>query len=203
MPYATLGDLRAYVGIPASDTADDVTLQLALDAAEAQINSYTGRNFTIDATVVARSYMPLSATQVTIDPVATTTGLVVETDDNDDGTFETTWTVNTDFRLEPVNAAAAGVPWTGLVATGTKQFPTANRNYPAVKVTARYGWPTAVPAAVKQALLTQASRLWKRKDAPFGVAGSVEFGSEIRLLARLDPDVEALLSPYRRPWVFV
>jgi hypothetical protein len=199
--YAVLADLKGWVGI--TDTADDTTLQLALDAAEQQVNAWTGRNFNLDGSVVARTYTAGSQSAVEVDPIGTLTGLVVETDDNDDGTYETTWTINTDFRVEPTNAAATGVPWTRLVATGSKVFPTGTRDWPAVRVTARYGWPAAVPAAVKMATLHQAARLWKRKDAPFGVAGSVEFGSEMRLLEKMDPDAVALLTPYRRPWVFV
>jgi hypothetical protein len=56
------------------------------------------------------------------------------------------------------------------------------------------------PAPVKLACMLQASRLVKRRDSPFGVAGSPEFGSELRLLSKLDPDVENLLRPYRIPW---
>lgn len=204
MAYATLAELRDYVGIPPADTADDDVLQLALDAAAAQIDSYTGRTFAIDASVVQRVYVPQDATTVNVDPIATLTGLVVQTDDNDDGSFETTWTIGTDFRVDPPNAAATGFPWSRIVATGSKRFPINSAVFePSVAVTAKYGWPTAPPAPIKQANLIQSSRLFKRKDAPFGVAGSVEFGSEIRLLAKLDPDVEALLAPYRRPWVFV
>ena len=51
-----------------------------------------------------------------------------------------------------------------------------------------------VPASVKLATEMQASRWAKRRDAPFGVAGSPELGSELRLLPKLDPDVEVLLS---------
>lgn len=58
------------------------------------------------------------------------------------------------------------------------------------------------PEPVKLAAMIQASRLSKRRDSPFGVAGSPEFGSELRLLSKLDPDVETLLRPYRLPWMF-
>jgi hypothetical protein len=51
-----------------------------------------------------------------------------------------------------------------------------------------------VPAEVKLATELQASRWAKRRDAPFGVAGSPELGSELRILAKLDPDVEILLG---------
>lgn len=198
MAYATLAELKGFIGIPTGDTADDVTLTLALDSASAQVDQFTDRTFTAGSTT--RLYQVTDVGRLDIDPISTTSGLVVKTDDNDDGTFETTWTLGTDFRLEPTNAAAAGVPWDRLVALGTRWFPILQYR-PGVEVTASFGWPGGTaPAPVKHATLIQASRLWKRKEAPFGVAGSVEFGSEIRLLAKLDPDVESLLRPYRRSW---
>jgi len=56
---------------------------------------------------------------------------------------------------------------------------------------------TDVPAVVLQACLIQSARLFNRKHSPYGIAGSPELGSEMRLLNRLDPDVEALLSGVR------
>jgi hypothetical protein len=61
-------------------------------------------------------------------------------------------------------------------------------------VTARWGW-SAVPAAVKTATVLRAVNLFKRKDAPHGVAGFDGFGV-VRL--RQDPDVMVLLQPYAR-----
>lgn len=199
MAYASLVELKGYIGI--SDTLDDTYLQFALDAAQAQIDHYCDRTFGADANVTSRVYPSYEITgTVMVDPISTLTGLIVQTDDNDDGTFETTWTLGTDYRVEPTNAVAYGKPWTRLVSLGPKWWPR-NFYHPGVQVTAKFGWPGGVaPAPVKQATLLQASRLWKRKDAPFGVAGSVEFGSEMRLLAKLDPDVESLLRPYRRNW---
>ena len=200
MAYATLNELKGFVGIPTADTADDTTLTSALDSASAQVDAFCDRTFTADANPTVRLYQVTDTGRLDVDPISTTTGLVVKTDDNADGTFETTWTLDTDFRLEPVNAAASGDPWTRLVVLGTRWFPKIAYR-PGVQVTARFGWPGgAAPAPVKHATLIQASRLWLRKNAPFGVAGSVEFGSEVRLLAKLDPDVESLLRPYRRNW---
>jgi hypothetical protein len=200
MAYATLAELKQFVSIPAADTADDTTLQLALDSASQQVDAFCDRTFTVDGTPTTRLYSATDQGRLEVDPIGTLTGLVVKTDDNDDGTFETTWVRDTDFRLEPTNAAAGGDPWTRLIALGPRLFPRLQYR-PGVSVTAAFGWPGGVaPAAVKHAALLQASRTWKRKDAPFGVAGSVEFGSEVRLLAKLDPDVESLLRPYRRSW---
>jgi hypothetical protein len=203
MAYASLAELKAFVSIPPADTADDTVLTMSLDAATAQIDAFTDRVFVADASPTTRYYTATDTGRLEVDPISSTTGLVVATDDNGDGTYETTWKINTDFRLEPVNAAAAGDPWTRLVSLGTRWFPRLQYR-PGVSITARFGWPGGTaPAAVKNAALIQASRLFKRKDAPFGVAGSVEFGSEIRLLAKLDPDVESLLRPYRRNWYVV
>lgn len=200
MSYATLAELKTFVGIPVLDVQDDTALQLALDAASTQVDNWTDRVFTADATVTTRDYTVAEVGSLDVDPISTLTGLVVATDDNGDGTFETTWTVGTDFRVEPTNATAAGVPWDRIVALGPRWFPK-NTYRPTVRVTAKFGWPGGVvPQAVKLATLIQASRLFKRKDAPFGVAGSVEFGSELRLLNELDRDAQNLLRPFRRNW---
>jgi len=55
-----------------------------------------------------------------------------------------------------------------------------------------------VPTTVKQATLLQASRVFARREAPFGVAGSPDMGSELRLLEKVDPDVAVMLVPYVR-----
>ena len=199
MAYVLLADLRAYVGIPPASTEDDTVLQMALDAAEEQVDAYTGRTFAADPAPTVRIYEADSPSYLDVDPITSTTGLVVRTDDNADGVFETTWTLNTDYRLEPVNALVEGIAWTRLRGLGTRLFPR-HVYRPGVEVTARFGWPGDVPAAVKQAVLLQASRLFLRRGAPFGVAGSPDMGSEVRLLAKLDPDVEALVRPYRKTW---
>jgi hypothetical protein len=54
-----------------------------------------------------------------------------------------------------------------------------------------------VPIAITQACVVQASRLFKRLDSPLGVAGFGDLGV-VRVGRALDPDVEQLVSPYRR-----
>ena len=53
-----------------------------------------------------------------------------------------------------------------------------------------------VPDSIKLACELQATRLFKRKDAAFGVLGSPEFGTFSRLQSKLDPDVELLLGTH-------
>src|SRR5690606_24841324 len=118
---------------------------------------------------------------VEIDDLMTTAGLEIGGVAYDPGVH----------RLEPRNAPALGRPWTSLVLGGSPGDE--------VTITATWGW-TTIPAAVKQATLLQANRLFARRESPFGVAGSPEVGSELRLLARVDPDVAVVLGPYVRWW---
>ena len=83
-------------------------------------------------------------------------------------------------------------------------FPRAERAVVASKWTPT-GWTLAVPVrladtagplTIASACRLQAARLAKRRDAPFGIAGSAEFGSELRLLSSLDPDVRILCAPF-------
>lgn len=200
--YASAAELKHYLSPGIADTVDDAEIALALTAASRAIDHATNRQFGQAASAVARVYTPGSAgrRRVVIDDLMTTTGLVIQTDTNGDGSYATTLTLDTEVVLWPPNAAADGRPWTALIAApgglGLGPFP-CGENY--VKVTAKWGW-TAVPAEVKQACLIQASRLFKRKDSPFGIAGSPEMGSELRLLQSLDPDVAVLVSGVRRWW---
>lgn len=91
----------------------------------------------------------------------------------------------TGYRLWPRNAAADGVPYTGLLLYDR---PTGD-----VDMLARWGW-TSVPAAVPTACLMQGNRWHIRRESPYGIAGSVTEGSQVSLTARLDPDVRGILA---------
>lgn len=198
--YATLAELKHALSPGIADTVDDAELGLALSAASRAIDDYCGRQFGQLDAAAPRYYQSTSAgtAAVVIDDLMDTTGLVVKTGDGQ-GTFPTTLTLDSQVRLFPWNAAADGRPWIMLVGIGGTRWTRGERT---VEVTARWGW-TDVPSQVKQACLIQAARIFKRKDAPFGILGSPELGSEIRLLDRLDPDVAVLLGGLRRRWAAV
>jgi hypothetical protein len=139
-------------------------------------------------------FYPSTSVVVTTDDFWATTNLVVKTDEGDDGTYETTWAA-ADYQLEPLNGRENGVavPYCRIRAVRSRWFPDNFR--PAVQVTAAWGW-AAVPAAVKEATLIKAARLFHRKDSPQGVAGFNEFG--VVRLASNDSDIKDLLTPFRR-----
>lgn len=196
--YTTLAVLHSYLGIATADTVDDTTLEQAVEAASRAIDNYCGRRFYADGAATARLYRPVSAGWLDVDDISTTTSLAVKTDENDDATFEITWTVATDCQLEPLNGvgpSGEAWPYTRIVAVGVYEFPTAN-DHAAAQVTAKWGWTTA-PEPVQQACLQLSAEMWKRKDAPFGVAGVGDFGV-LRVPADGMRQVASLLGPYRK-----
>jgi hypothetical protein len=204
--YCTAAELKTHLRI--TDTDDDTPLGISITAASRAVDHACNRQFGQTSPAAARYYTYEGARQYTvhstvgyretleIDDLMSTSGLVVKGDYDDDGTYETTLTAPTAKNLYPWNAAANGKPWTHLVLNASDSFPTLPR---AIEITALWGW-SAVPSIVKQATLVQAARFFSRRNAAFGIAGSPEMGSEVRLLARLDPDVAVMLGSVRRFW---
>lgn len=198
MTYASLAEFRAWAAI--DDSYDDDTLTLALDTASQKVDDHCGRTFVQDTVVTVRTLQAKDLCRLILEPgmdISTATGLIVKTDDNDDGTFETTWAIGTDFELASSGYgynAQSGWPWTQIVAVGSRYWPIYT-NRRAVQITAKFGW-AAVPAPVKQATLIIAAEQWKLKDAPFGVAGFGEFGP---LRVRDNPMAATLLKKYVHP----
>lgn len=203
--YATVDDLRDFVRI--DDAADDTLIEMALAGASRSIDYACDprpgywRQFGRTDDVEDRYYTPSRrGYDVPIrdhwvaqtDDIASLVGLLVAADVTGDGGYVSISGVT----LLPRNAEQHGLPWTSILFAGST-MPIPPLVAESVKVTAEYGWPM-IPDAVREATLLQASRLVSRRDAPFGVAGSPETGSEVRLLARLDPDVEQLIRPYVR-----
>lgn len=198
--YVSLAEAKAYVRIP--DTADDAEIALAVTVASRAIDLNCDRQFGQLAAVEARLYEPYWDRRrgrwiIPIDDLMTQTGLLIKADLDNDGVYSDSIDA---FDVEPHNAAQNNKPWIAIVVKPTStNKPSSSAANMKVQVTARFGWLT-VPSAVKQATLLQASRFLARRDSPYGVAGSPDMGSEVRLLARLDADVAVSVSPYRRWW---
>lgn len=197
--YCTTAELKTHLRI--SDPDDDTELAICVTSASRAIDKACNRQF--GSASQTRTYgwsgeRVDGRRAILIDDVQTTTGLVVKLDAGEDGTFETTLTYQTDFDLWPWNAASDGEPWTHIVfRRSASQLPVGYPNE--MQVAATFGW-TAVPTIVKNACLLQAARFFARRDSQYGVSGSPETGSELRLLERLDPDVAVMLGAVRRWW---
>jgi hypothetical protein len=184
--YLTTAEVKSFLRIETADTADDALIAVAISAASRAVDNHCNRQFGVVATPEERFYTPRydyerGAWMVDVDDFMTATALVVEVAE----------TAITEFVKLPRNAAAKGRPWTRLRLDDPPEVtPTGVEDE--IGVTASWGW-TAVPAAAGFATRLQVSRWHARRDAPFGVAGSPDQGSELRLLARLDPDVAVSL----------
>lgn len=197
--YATTAELRSYI-TRSSVTVDDTELALAVTAASRVVDEFCGRQFGATASAEARVYTAEWDRRrrrwlIDTDDFQTATGLEIMVDDDDDETFDKEID---EYRLWPFNAVDVGRPWTRIiVGAESSNFPTCAEGV--VEVTATYGW-TSVPTPVKTATLIEANRIFQRRVSPFGIAGSPETGSELRLLRAVDVDVQKILQPFRRHW---
>ena len=193
MSYATLAQFKAAVGI--TDTTDDTALQNVLDATDTLIDLYCDRKTGFGTASETRYYTAEDYQYVLTDDLVSVTTL--QTDDDANGTYETTWTSGTDFVLAPRNAALDGFPYTEIDTSVTwpRNFP--KDVYLGVKVVGVFGFPS-VPAAVTQAEIIQAGAVWNSRTAPFGVIGSADLGGILRMSRALHPEAALILEPYRK-----
>jgi hypothetical protein len=190
--YATLAETKAALRI--SDAIDDTLLEMAIESASRLIDGYASRNFYSSGTAT-RYYVADNEFVVQVDDLANGT-VTVRSSEQGNGLFDVTWGTD-DYQLEPLNAVLDGQAWpfTSIRAIGDYLWPIEGGEA-LVQITGTWGWP-ALPIAIKQACIIQASRIYKRLDSPLGVAGFGDLGA-IRVSRNLDPDVEQLVMPYKR-----
>lgn len=197
--YTSVEELKDRLGV--NTTATDLSCQMAIQAAARSIEGHCGRHFY--QLTETRTFVPYEIWDLPIDDLVSLTSCKVDMDG--DGTYETTFTLNTDFQLATgiweFNQLASGeaVPFTQARiingAAGGKFWPfiwpfaPLNR----VQMAGTWGWP-GVPFAVKQATLQVAAEYFKLKDAPFGLMGTSEFG--VVRLPKQNPYIMKLLAPY-------
>ncbi len=194
--YCTLDELKARLWPTGStpDDWDDTPLANIITAVSREIDNYCGRRFYTTASDETRYYSTEDPEYLFPDDdiISVTT---FKTDNDGDGTYEETW-ATTDYRLEPVNAALGSRPytWVTLKPQGVRSFPGIPN---AVQIVGKFGYAAAAPAPIKEACLLNCIRLFRRKDAPFGVLGPNELG-QVQVIPGLDPDARRILDSYRR-----
>jgi hypothetical protein len=184
--YTTLARAKDFARI--ADTVDDVTLAVWITAASRAVDERCNRQFGLASGVVPRTYRRAPSYnratgmwELEIDDVMTATGLLVN-----GAAYASSGTA-----LLPDTAALDGKPWTriGFVYQPYLSAPGAPQTN---VVAAQYG-RTTVPTQVEAATWLQMNRWSTRRDSPLGVSGSPDAGGEMRLLAKLDPDVATTL----------
>lgn len=195
--YVTSAALKATLSL-SSETFADPDIAVALEAASRGIDDVCHRRFWADADAnQVRYYEPWSLRILKIDDLITLTTL--QTDPGGDGTYEITWTENTDLVYGPQNADADGRPWeiVKVHPYGKYLFPTGIPR--SVKVTGKFGW-AAVPPQIVSATGILAHKLLRRaREAPFGIVSVIGMDSSAAMrIARNDPDVMFLIDRFIR-----
>ena len=197
--YATLTQIKAYMSI--SDNTDNDLLEDLVESASRSIDRIANRRFYLDSSASARLYRAYSNIFVFVDDIGTTSSLVVAVDEDGNGTYSKTLTLNTDYILDPLTSPSLNRPYTQLtMVSNTESWPifpgiTSNGLRPGVQVTARWGWPS-VPDDINMACLILTADLYKRKDAPGGILGLGDLG-----VVRMSPigrDVTAMVRAYKK-----
>lgn len=203
--YITLAEARAVL-YPAdfTGTSANTRIEKTVEAASREIERVCHRRFY--GVPETRYYTADDGFELNVDDLTGTP--TIATDEGGDGTYETTWNA-TDYSLkygDNYNASLDGKPYTQIEvsAAGTKNFPTSVKK--GVRVYASFGYIASTnanncPAQVHDACLITVTRLFKRPDSPFGVAGgNTQLGQPPIVIPRitLDPDVMDLLAPLVR-----
>ena len=197
--YITQNQLKAFVGIPTSDSQDDDILDDAINAASRQIDAFCGRQFYADSSTSARKFFTNDLYRLRVDDISTTTGLVVKYDDDDDGTYETTVS-SSDFQVLPINGVVGGIQGNPfyiveLISDGNHEWPLDfSSNRPRAEITAKWGYATT-PEQIRQATLMLASELFAMRNAPLGVAGIGDFGV---VNIQQNREITRLIAPFRK-----
>lgn len=170
-PYIALDDLKRYLSMQEDSRFDD-DLTDAIASVSQEIEQTCNRQFNRAETATARQFPADAAGFVTVDDFWDAAGLVVSTGSG----FTNTWSA-TDYTLYPLNGIVDGQTgwpyWKIWVSdSGAQRFVRGQM----VQVTAKWGW-SSVPAAVIQSTKIKAGSTFQIKDAPFGVAGSDQWGT--------------------------
>ena len=205
--YITLQELQGHLhssGMPTTFTDDDkVNMNLAIDAISRLVDEHY--NTTFYSRTETRYFTAQFDDLLYVDDLISVATL--KTDDDYDGTYEVTWS-SSDYWLEPRNARAKvneadKKPYRQIRinSNGDYAFPTTEY---AVEIVGEWGYtdgidgsdePTQVPPFVKNAVLLMANRVYSRKDAIFGVAGTPQLGvMTVRAKIQEDTDIQKLLS---------
>jgi hypothetical protein len=132
-----------------------------------------------------------SECSIQIDDLVTLTALTVDLTGS--GSYGTTWVQNTDFYLEPINAALDGRPYNQVTLRPQQGDIWPPFDY-GVQIGGTFGWTTA-PYQVTQATTILAGRYLKRaRETPYGILTIGTDAIAAARLGKIDPDVSFLLD---------
>mgnify|MGYP003376238102 CR=1 FL=1 len=183
MSYATIDDLREYLGLTESD--HDALLDRLLDSAQKYIETQTGRTFEasadstryLDASAILLRDLWLDADLCAITSVTNGDSVVIA------GTNYTTRPRNLTpyyaLRMDTDSAYA----WDGT--TGE------------IAIVGKWAYSTTAPYDIQQATIRLAGWLYRQRDNAGEGDRPIIAGNATVLPSRMPADIEALIAPYR------
>lgn len=199
--YCTLDELKHQnrLNIQSSDTYSDEMLEGVIEAVSRKIDDACNRRFYADSSNQVRYFTAIDSDFLFTGDIASRSSdsMIIEIDTNGDGTFDNTFADN-DYVLEPFNADLDNIPFQKISTSDNGQYLFPAKVRKGVKITAKWGWPTSAPLPIKQAALLQSERLFKRFSTPLGSESMTSLGKMYLSIPSLDPDVEQLISRYKR-----
>jgi len=190
--HATAVEYREVAG--ASDAANDVVIDRDLKSVSRWLEHKLGQFFNVDASDVARIYIPVQAAKLWIDPLSAAPTTIKIDEDNDGSFADDTALASTDFEMRPLNVDKGPEPgpFTHLVLTdwGTKSSWKNLR----VEITGKWGWP-AVPEAIKDATI-EFTRLW-RMETPRATTRITEMDQVIGMSRSAHEMLKEIMGRYK------
>lgn len=176
--YCTPEQLKSLTGI--ADTLDDREILGVCRSVSRWVDGYCDRVFARRTATMLVDTCGSYSLQ-TPDLVSVTT---LKTDDDADGTFETTWSAS-DYELQPVNAAAQlePQPYTSIAAVSGRLFPVrynVTGRRPRAQIVGVFGWPS-LPSGVSTAAGLLAADYLAAGGMKFGVMGFDGYAVRARL----------------------
>jgi hypothetical protein len=191
-PYATLAELKDWLGIRDADTTKDVRLASRLASATDDINRWTHRQFGRAEVATSRTFRPGRSGLDTHDFWTLDDLVIVPYLGTTPGTA---WDL-TQLQFEPLDGIVDQMPgWPyRRICSNYGDHPLATALFygaGTVQVTAKWGWENC-PTNVTTACLLLAAQDNKSSDAAFGVVGFGDYAMRIKS----NPMAEEKLRPY-------
>ncbi|GIV82782.1 MAG: hypothetical protein KatS3mg051_2136 [Anaerolineae bacterium] len=190
MAYATLAELKAYLGI--TGTTDDMLLTDLLVRSQAIIDAATQRTFeaTADSTRYLDAVEDVDGRVLWLDRVGDLAQITSIT--NGDGSS----VASSEYVTEPRNQA----PYYAIQLKASSSVAWTYSDSPenAIAITGRWAYSVTPPDDIVHACIRLAAYLYRQKDNATDLDRPVIAGNVTLLPAQLPADIQSLLAPYRR-----
>lgn len=193
MAYASVAELKAYLGIATGITTDDALLTAFLARAQRMIDVYCHRTF--EASASTTRYFDAITDISTCGQILYFDEDLCQVDSVTNGDGQAV--ASTDYVTLPRNRK----PWFGLRIKryGDVYWTFSDMPEDAIAVTGRWAYSVTAPSDIVQATVRLAAYLYRQKDNAGDLDRPVNLGYNMTLLpARLPQDVVDMLATYRR-----